>query len=303
MGKIAVLGVFMADVAFRAERLPVMGETLMGRSFALSAGGKGSNQAVASARMGAQVQMISRLGRDDFADMAHRLWDEAGVDYGSVVQGEMPTGAAFIFINDASGDNAIIISPGAAGAITVADVEAAAPVIEGADVFLTQLEHPQIAAGRGLQLAAEAGVCTILNPAPATAELPRDVLGYCDYITPNETEAQMLTGMEVTCEADAARACDILHGFGVKTPLITLGARGVYLHGHGLVPAVSAGEVVETTGAGDAFNGAFAAALGEGCAVLGAVELGCVAAGLSVTRAGAAPSMPTRREVDALISR
>lgn len=301
MGKVVILGVFVADTAYRADRMPRMGETIMGNSFALGPGGKGSNQAVASARIGADTHMISKLGQDDFAKLALETWAGAGVTPHVDQVADTYTGAAYIFIEESSGDNAIIIAPGAAALISPADVEAQADLIAGADVFMTQLEQPLDAAMRGLELARAAGVATVLNPAPAAA-LPDGMLALCDYVTPNETECEALTGIAVNTEEDAARACGALRDLGVKTPIITMGERGAYLDGHGLVPAFNAGPVVETTGAGDAFNGGFAAGLAEGLSPVEAARLGCATAGLSVTRAGTAPSMPDRASVDALIA-
>lgn len=300
MGKVVILGVFVADTAYRADRMPKMGETIMGNSFALGPGGKGSNQAVASARMGADTHMISKLGQDDFAKLALDTWAEAGVTPHVEKVSDSYTGAAHIFIEESSGDNAIIIAPGAAALIEVADIEAQAELIAGADVFVTQLEQPMAAAVRGLELARDAGVTTILNPAPA-AELPDGMLALCDVVTPNETECEALTGIPVNTEADAAKACEALRSLGVKTPIITMGERGAFLDGHGLIPAVNAGPVVETTGAGDAFNGGFAAAIAENMTPLQAARYGNATAGLSVTKAGTAPSMPTRDTVEALL--
>ena len=300
MGSVVILGVFVADTAYRAERMPVMGETIMGNSFALGPGGKGSNQAVACARMGADTHMISKLGQDDFAKLALDTWAEAGVTPHVEQVADSYTGAAHIFIEEATGDNAIIIAPGAAALINVADIEAQADLIAGADVFVTQLEQPMPAAVRGLEIARAAGVTTVLNPAPA-AELPDGMLALCDYVTPNETECEALTGISVVTVADAAKACDALQELGVKTPIITMGEQGAYLHGHGLVPAVNAGPVVETTGAGDAFNGGFAAAIAEGMTPVQAAQYGCAVAGLSVTKAGTAPAMPSRETVEALL--
>ncbi|MDW3225385.1 MAG: ribokinase [Paracoccaceae bacterium] len=301
MGKVSVLGVFVADTAYRADRMPRMGETIMGNTFSLGPGGKGSNQAVASAKIGADTHMISKLGQDDFAKLALETWAKAGVIAHVDQISQSYTGAAYIFIEESTGDNAIIIAPGAAALISVADVDAKADLIKGSDVFVTQLEQPMEAAVRALEIAHEAGVTTILNPAPA-ATLPDGMLALCDYATPNETECEALTGIAVDSEADALRAAEALCDLGVKTPVITMGERGAYLHGHGLVPAVSAGKVVETTGAGDAFNGGFAAALSEGKTALEAVKFGCATAGISVTRAGTAPAMPSRAEVDALLT-
>ena len=301
MGKVVVLGVFVADTAYRADRMPRMGETIMGSGFALGPGGKGSNQAVACARMGAETHMISRLGRDDFAKLALDTWRDAGVIAHVQQMADSYTGAAHIFIENSTGDNAIIIAPGAASLIDVSDLEAQAGVISTADVFITQLEQPMEVAVRGLQMARDAGVTTILNPAPA-ASLPVGMLALCDYVTPNETECEALTGITVETEQQAEEACQALRALGVRRPIITMGAQGAYLSDHGLVPSVNAGPVVETTGAGDAFNGAFAAALSEGLSPEQAVRYGCATAGISVTRAGTAPAMPTRSEVDAILA-
>lgn len=300
MGSIVVLGVFVADTTFRAERMARMGETILGKSFSLGPGGKGSNQAVAAARMGADVSILTKLGRDDFAKMALQLWADAGVTPHVEQLADSYTGAANIFIEDSSGDNAIIIAPGAGATISAADMDAAGDVIRSASVFMTQLEQPMAAAMRALEIAKEAGVSTILNPAPS-GDLPKGMLALCDYVTPNETEACDLTGVGVVSVEQAAEASAILQDQGVGTPIITLGERGAYLHGHGLVPAVNAGPVVETTGAGDAFNGAFAAQLAAGSDPVQAVRFGCAAAGISVTRPGAAASMPMRAEVEALM--
>lgn len=301
MGTVVILGVFVADTAYRAERMPRMGETIMGRSFALGPGGKGSNQAVACARIGASCHMISKLGQDDFAKLALDTWERAGVTPHVEQVADSYTGAAYIFIEDGTGDNAIIIAPGAAALISAADVEAQRALIEGADVFVTQLEQPMDAAMRGLEIARAAGVTTILNPAPA-APLPPGMLALCDYVTPNETECEALTGIAVDTEAQAETACAALKELGVTRPIITMGERGAYLADYGLVPALTVGAVVETTGAGDAFNGGFAAALAEGKSAEEAVRIGCATAGISVTRAGTAPAMPSRAEVDALLT-
>lgn len=301
MGKVVILGVFVADTAYRADRMPRMGETIMGNTFVLGPGGKGSNQAVACARIGAETHMISKLGKDDFAKLALETWSEAGVTAHVEQVSESYTGAAFIFIEESSGDNAIIISPGAAALISPQDMDAQSGLIGDADVFVTQLEQPMESAFRALQIARAAGVTTILNPAPAAA-LPIGMLALCDYVTPNETECEALTGIVVETGNDAARACAALRDLGVSTPIITMGEQGAYLDGHGLVPAITAGKVVETTGAGDAFNGGFAAALSEGKSPIEAVQIGCATAGISVTRPGTAPSMPRRTEVEDLLN-
>ena len=300
---VAILGVFVADLAFRAGRMPGMGETILGSGFKLGPGGKGSNQAVAAARVGADVTFISKIGRDEFGAIARTTWKSEGIK-ARVAEASEPTGAAFIYVNDRTGDNAIIIVSGAAATIGPADVEAAADAICGAAVFVTQLEQPANAARRGLDIARDAGVITVFNPAPAE---PFDDALYalCDYITPNENEASLLTGLSVATVEDARKAGDAFLAKGVGAALITLGEAGALLHTKDqsiLVPAFQAGPVVETTGAGDAFNGGFAAALARGAEPAEAARFACAVAGLSVTRAGTAPSMPTLAEVEALLS-
>lgn len=300
---IVILGVFVADTAYRADRAPRMGETILGNSFALGPGGKGSNQAVAAARAGGTVHFISRLGQDAFGDMALKTWAEAGVTPEITQDQGSATGAAYIFIEEATGDNAIIICPGAAGDISAQDVEARRDLIESAAVFVTQLEQPFAAAMRGLEIARAAGVRTILNPAPAAA-IPDDMLALCDFVTPNESEAESLTGIGVETLEQAEAAADAFLQKGVGAALITLGERGVFYKDAGRkahIDAIRAGDVLETTGAGDAFNGGFATALAEGQDPVEAVRFGCAVAGISVTRAGTAPSMPARAEVDALL--
>ena len=301
MGKVLVLGVFVADTAYRASRMPKMGETILGNSFVLGPGGKGSNQAVAAGNLGADVTIITRLADDDFGKMAKQTWQNANVKGSIKYSTNSYTGAAFIFIDDKTGDNAIIIAPGAASEISLSDIHDNSEIISSTDVFLTQLEQPIEVAQEGLKVAKENNKITILNPAPA-ARLPKEIFGLCDFITPNETETEALTGLPVRNEKEAENAAKVLNDLGVKTPIITMGEQGAFLYEHGLVPAFNAGKVVETTGAGDAFNGGFAVALSEGKSALEAVKFGCATASISVTRAGTAPSMPTRDEVEEILS-
>jgi ribokinase len=302
-GAVAILGIFVADLAFRANRLPLIGETIAGSAFAMGPGGKGSNQSVAAARVGGQVTFISRLGRDSFADIAITMWEKEGVTPRVARSDDVATGAAFIYVSDLTGDNAIIVVPGAAGHISVADVEAARDAIESAAVFVTQLEQPVAAARRGLEIARKAGVATVFNPAPAMP-FPDDLYALTDYLTPNESEAAALVGLPVESLDDARRAGDALLNKGVGCALITLGDKGALFHARDrsiLVPVFKAGPVVDTTGAGDAFNGGFATALAKGVDPVEAARFGCAVAGLSVTRPGTAPAMPTLAEVEALM--
>jgi ribokinase len=305
---VLVMGSFVADTAYRAARLPAWGETLMGSGFSLGPGGKGSNQAVAAARAltgsGATVQLLSKLGNDAFGQLARTTWAAAGIDDSLVGTCDTPTGAAAILIDEARGENAIIVVPGACFTLTPAEVDAASAAIGSATVFLTQLELPLNTVQRGLQIARAAGVPTILNPAPAQP-LPDPLLALTDFLIPNESEAAMLTDLPVESIDQAELAAHSLIQRGALHVIVTLGERGALICTAGAaathVPAFNTGAVLETTGAGDAFCGGFAAALLEHASVVDAVRFGCATAGISVTRAGTAPSMPRRDEIDALL--
>jgi ribokinase len=301
---VAILGIFVADTAYMASRLPVIGETIIGSGFTVGPGGKGSNQAVAAARAGGKVSFISKIGKDTFGDMALSTWKVEGVISRVVISDTEATGAAFIFVNPATGENAIIVYPGAAGTISAADVEANSEAIRSAKVFVTQLEQPVAAAECALAMAKDAGAITVFNPAPAIA-FPPSIYAMCDYIVPNETEAAGITGIAPGSEDDARRAGDVLLERGVSCALITLGERGALFHSRAqsvLVPPFTPGKVVDTTGAGDAFVGGFAVALADGIDPIAATRFGCAAAGISVTRRGTAPAMPSRAEIEALVA-
>jgi len=300
---IVVMGSYVADVAFRTEKLPAWGETYMGTEFNLGPGGKGSNQAVAAARAGAKVSFISKLGNDPFGDLARKTYREEGIDTTYLLETASSTGAAAIIIDAQRGENAIIVVPGACFELTPEDVEQARPLIEQASIFVTQLELALPTVEFGLKMAHSLGVPTILNPAPA-CKLPDSIYPYCDYVTPNETEAELLTGVRVASLADAESAADVLLAHGARNVVVTLGAKGALVKNATTtehVPACDAGAVVETTGAGDAFCGGFAVALSEKRDIVEAARFGCAVAGISVTRRGTAPSMPFRREVDDLL--
>ncbi|WP_414040739.1 ribokinase [Acidithiobacillus sp. M4-SHS-6] len=301
---IVILGAFFVDLACRADRMPVWGETLRGKSFALGPGGKGANQAVAAARQGARVEMITRVGCDTFGDMAHKLFAQEGIGSTFVVTDDAaPTGTATIIVEDASAENAIIIVPGACGRLSVADVEAASPAIAGACFFVSQLELDFAVCRRGMEISSEARVPVLLNPAPAL-QLPESVYPLVSYLTPNENEASMLVDAPVTNVMDAKMAARVLRDRGVSNVVVTLGEAGAYVSGEsfeGIIPAFRAGPVRDTTGAGDAFNGGFVAALAQGAGLREAVQFGCAVAGISVTRPGTSPAMPARHEVDVLL--
>lgn len=303
---ITVLGIFVADLAFRTEQLPAWGQTVLGAEYRLGPGGKGSNQAVAAARLGSRVSFICQVGRDAFGDLARETWRADGIDTEYCLDAPgAATGAAAIEVHPVTGENAIVVVPGASSLLTTGDVDRAAARIAASSVFVTQLEVPVPVAVHALRVAHEAGVTTILNAAPAVS-VPPEIYGYCDYVTPNEVEAAALTGQRVAGPADAARAADALLARGCRNVIVTLGKAGALAKNASVtahVPALGAGPVVETTGAGDAFTGALAVAIAEGLDLVAATRFGCAAAGISVTRHGTARAMPTRAEVEALLAR
>lgn len=301
---VTFMGSFVADLAFRTESLAAWGRTVMGSEFRLGPGGKGSNQAVAAARLGARVSLITKLGLDFFGDLARETYRREGIDTEfSVETAEHSTGAAAVVVHASKGENAIVVVPGSGFRLTVEDVDRAAPRIAESALFVTQLEVPIPAVERGLELARGSGVATVFNPAPA-AQLPERLYALCDYFTPNEYEAAALIGSPVRGVDDADRAADIFLARGAGHVVITLGAQGAFAKNDRVaahIPAFDAGPVLETTGAGDAFNGALAVGLSEGLDLVEAARLGCAAAAISVTRFGTAHAMPTRPEVDALL--
>ncbi|WIY53280.1 ribokinase [Devosia sp. YIM 151766] len=303
-GEVVILGAFVADLAFKAPRLPIIGETLLGQGFSSGPGGKGSNQAIAAARAGAKTAMITRIGRDTFGTLALDTWSADGIDTSHVAIDESAaTGAAFIFVATGTGDNAIIVEIGAAARLTPADISAAEARIAGASVFLTQFEQPLDAALAGLRVARAHGVTTVLNTAPAIP-VDDDIYGLCDYVTPNETEAATLTGIDTSTDEGVVQAARCLLAKGARNALITLGARGALLHGETgthMVPAFRVENIIDTAGAGDAFNGGFVTALAEGRAPLQAVHFAMAVAGLAVQKPGTGPAMPSRAEIEDLL--
>lgn len=296
--KIVIVGSFNMDLTAYAERMPKPGETLPGRKFVTGPGGKGSNQAVAAARLGADVTFIGRVGNDVFADAALSFWKQEGINTDFVVRDpENATGVAPIWVDD-SGENSIIVVLGANLHMTAADIDRAAEVIGGADVLITQLEINYDMVDYAMKVAKARGVRTILNPAPA-GKLPRETVALADYLTPNETELEILSGITGDYEK-AARSLLTRDG---QAAIVTIGAGGalwVSPTTSTIIPAFKV-TAVDTTGAGDAFNGGFAVALGEGKSLEEAIRFANATAALSVTKPGTAPSMPRRAEVEALL--
>ena len=300
--KIVVVGSSNTDMIIQLDRIPRPGETLLGGEFTSAAGGKGANQAVGAARAGGDVTFIARVGKDIFGDQAVAGFRKDGINVNHVFRdAAAPSGVALIFVAK-DGENSIAVAGGANGKLSPADVKRAAKVIRSAAVLVAQLETPLATVQAAADIAAKAGVRFILNPAPARP-LPDALLKRVSILTPNETEAELLTGIKVTNEATAAKAAAKLRSRGVQTVILTLGSRGAFIaddKGNQLVPGFKV-KAVDTTAAGDIFNGALAVALAEGKALPDAVRFANAAAAISVTCLGAQPSAPSRTEIESFL--
>jgi ribokinase len=286
------------DLVVRSPRIPVPGETILGGDFLMVPGGKGANQAVAVARLGARAVFVARLGDDVFGRKSLENFKSLGVDARHVtLASDAPSGVALITV-DATGNNAIVVAPGANAKLSPEDVYRAQSDICSAGAVVAQLEVPLATVQCVAELAYHAGVPFILNPAPAQKLAP-ELLGMVAVLTPNETEAHLLTGIEVVDAASAGAAADLLLKTGVKAVIVTLGAKGCLLaegSARELIPAEKV-KVVDTTAAGDAFTGSLAVGVGQGHSLRNAAVFAARAAALSVTKMGAQPSMPTMQEV------
>ncbi|HPV07423.1 MAG TPA: ribokinase [Aggregatilineales bacterium] len=299
---VVVVGSLNMDLVVRAPRIPAPGETLLGGEFHTVPGGKGANQAVAAARLGARVSMVGRLGADDFATQLLANLEADGIDHSAVIQdASTTTGVALIVVAD-DGQNSIVVASGANMQVTPDDVDAAAETIAAADVLLLQLEIPLDAVQRAAEIAHEHGVPVVLNPAPAR-DLPADLLSRVDVLIPNESETALLTGLPVDTGAELEAAARALLDRGISTAILTLGARGAMLATGSEVEIIPTFKVqpVDTTAAGDAFVAGFSVALAEGKPVAEAVRWGNAAGALAATRLGAQTSLPRRAELEQLL--
>lgn len=297
--KILVVGSSNTDMVIRADHLPLAGETVLGGTFFMNPGGKGANQAVAIARLGGQVAFICKTGSDVFGYQSHQLFEKEGIDVSYVLSDTgSPSGAALIMV-DKNGENSIAVASGANAHLTSGDIAAAEEAIDQADFVLMQLEIPIKTVAFVAKKAAEKNRKVILNPAPACT-LPGELLQNLYMITPNETEAELLSGIKIIDEASARKAAEQISELGINCVIITLGSKGAFVYGEGIcemVPAIKV-KALDTTAAGDIFNGALTVALAEGRSILDAVRFACKASAISVTRIGAQSSAPYRNEVD-----
>jgi len=302
--KIVVVGSSNTDMIIKTPRIPRPGETVLGGEFSIAAGGKGANQAVAAARAGGKVSLVARVGRDMFGEQAITALARDGIDISLVFQDPgAPSGVALIFVGE-GGENSIAVASGANARLSTEDVMQSRDAISSSALLLMQLETPLDTIQAAADIAVRSKVKVILNPAPARP-VPAELLKRASILTPNEHEAEVLTGIKVEDEQSANQAAEALLARGAGAVLITLGAHGVYVAA-GKKREITPGykvEAVDSTGAGDVFNGALAVALAEGKTIQDAACFANAAAALSVTRLGAQPSIPRRDEIDAFLSR
>lgn len=301
--KITVFGSFVVDLMGRCPHLPVPGETVKGSLFKMGPGGKGFNQAVAAHKAGADVTMVTKVGKDPFADLAIETMTRLGMDTKRVFCSEQAeTGTALIMVDENTSQNEIAVILGACDTISDEEVESVSDLLDQSDYLLIQLETNVSSVRKAVEMAYGKGVKIILNTAPVQP-VSDDILSRVELITPNEVEASILSGIPVTEEKSAGRAADYFLNKGVKNVLITMGSKGVYIateKSRGLLPAYQV-DAVDTTGAGDAFNGGLAAALAEGKDLWEAAKFANALAAISVQRIGTTPAMPERSEIDEFI--
>lgn len=303
MNRIVVIGSSNADLVVNTDRAPGSGETVLGNGFTVNHGGKGANQAVAILRIGGSVSFVSKVGNDIFGSQMRRHFEEEGMDVSYVFTDMSAASGVALITVDSRAENRIVVVPGANNNLSKEDIDKARLVVEQSEIIVLQLEIPMVSVRYAVRLAASLGKKVIVNPAPAcplSEELLRDIY----LITPNETEAGILTGIPVVDEDSAQKAATALLRQGVQNVVITLGAKGALVHNSKVSMFIPAYRVkaVDTTAAGDVFNGALAVALSEGRTLPDAASFACAASAISVTRSGAQNSIPFRNELDDFIN-
>ena len=294
MSDISVLGIFVADISFSGTKIPAIGETILGDKYNIGPGGKGCNQAIAIARLGGRVDFISKIGKDAYGELALNTLKKNEIKTENIIQdANLQTGVAGILIDKKSGKNAINVIVGAPTTLKINEISKQINIIKDSKIFLTQLEVPKDVTLHCLKIAKENGCITILNPAPAS-EITKEFYSNIDYFTPNETEAEFYTGVKITSEKEAKLAAHKLISFGVKKVIITLGEKGLfYTDGQDeIYLKANSVKTVDTTGAGDAFNGGLAFGLSKGKSIKECLELANKVAGISTTKLGAGDAMP-----------
>ena len=294
MSEISVLGIFVADISFSGSKIPSIGETILGDTYNVGPGGKGCNQAIAVARLGGKVNFLSKIGKDNYGQLAINTLSQNNIDVSTIIQSSKhKTGVAGIMVDKKTGKNAINVITGAASTLTINEVNKNIDKIKNSKIFLTQLEIPKDVTLYSLKIAKENKVLTILNPAPAS-KISKEFFNYIDYFTPNETEAEFYTGIKITNEKEAKEASIKLLNIGLKRVIITLGEKGLFYSDGKEEIYLKATQVkaIDTTGAGDAFNGGLAYALSQNKSIKDSLNLANQVAGLSTLKLGAGNAMP-----------
>ena len=299
MSEISVLGIFVADISFSGNKIPSIGETILGDKYNIGPGGKGCNQAIAITRLGGKVNFISKIGKDAYGQLAINTLNKNNIDTSTIIQSpDHQTGVAGIMIDKKTGKNAINVITGAPSTLTIDDLNKNIDMIKNSKIFLTQLEIPKDVTLYSLKKAKENKVLTILNPAPAS-EISREFYNYIDYFTPNETEAEFYTGIKISSEKDAKKASIKLLNLGLKKIIITLGEKGLFYSdgNEDIYLKATPVKAIDTTGAGDAFNGGLAYALSQNKSLKDALNLANQVAGLSTLKLGAGNAMPYLKDL------
>ena len=299
MSEITVLGIFVADISFSGPKIPSIGETILGKKYNVGPGGKGCNQAIAIARLGGKTNFISKIGKDAYGELALKTLEKNKISTENIIQdGNQQTGVAGILVDQNTGKNAINVIVGAPSSLRINEIEKQINLIKRSKIFLTQLEVPKDVTLHCLKTAKENGCITILNPAPAS-EISKEFFNNIDFFTPNETEAEFYTGIKITSEKEAKEAADKLLNLGIKKIISTLGEKGLF-YSDGKEETylkASAVKAIDTTGAGDAFNGGLAFGLSKEKPIKECLELANKVAGVSTTKLGAGDAMPFIQDI------
>ena len=299
MSDISVLGIFVADISFSGPKIPSIGETILGNDYNIGPGGKGCNQAIAIARLGGKVNFISKIGKDNYGKLALDTLKKNNIDTENIIQDKnLQTGVAGILVEKNSGKNAINVIVGAPSTLKTSEIDNQLKVIKNSKIFLTQLEVPKKVILHCLKVAKDNKCITILNPAPAS-EISKEFFNNIDYFTPNENEAEFYTGIKISNEKDAKHAADKLINIGIKKVIITLGEKGLFYSDGNEEIYLKANSVktIDTTGAGDAFNGGFAFGLSIKKPIRECLSFANKVAGISTTKLGAGDAMPFFKEI------
>ena len=300
MSEITVLGIFVADISFSGPKIPSIGETILGKKYNVGPGGKGCNQAIAISRLGGKTNFISKIGKDSYGELALKTLEKNKISTKNVIQdSNQQTGVAGILVDQNTGKNAINVIVGAPSSLKVNEIEKQIDIIKSSKIFLTQLEVPKDVTLHCLKTAKESGCITILNPAPAS-EISKEFYNNIDFFTPNETEAEFYTGIKITNDQEAKQAAKKLLNLGVKKVIITLGEKGLlYTDGkEEIYLKASPVKAIDTTGAGDAFNGGLAYGLSKEKPIKECLELANKVAGVSTTKLGAGDAMPFLKDIN-----